>query len=92
MSVVSESVLLVAAVGSGLVGGLCFAFSSFLLRSFDDLGAPAAIRVMQSLNTRILRSSAMVLWIGTVALGAAKRLFDDHIDDTKFFEILRGQA
>ena len=61
--------LLVAAVGAGLVAGLCFAFASFLMRSFDTLGAPRAIRVMQAINATILRSSAMGVWIGTVVVG-----------------------
>ena len=54
--------LLAAAVGSGLVAGLCFAFASFVLRAFDRLGAPQAIRAMQSVNAAILRSSAMGVW------------------------------
>ena len=65
----SELALLVSAVGSGLVAGLCFAFASFLMRAFDGLGAVAAIRTMQSINTTILRSSAMVAWFGTAVVG-----------------------
>jgi len=56
---------LVSAVGSGLIAGLCFAFAAFLMRSFDRLGAPAAIRTMQAINAGILRSSAMVVWFAT---------------------------
>lgn len=70
----SEAFSLAAAVGAGLIAGLCFAFASFLMRSFDALGAPAAIRTMQSVNTTILRSSAMVVWFGTAALGVAAAL------------------
>lgn len=69
MSTVYEIAALVAAVGAGLVAGLCFTFASFLMRSFDRLGAPQAIRAMQSLNAEILRSSAMVVWIGTAIVG-----------------------
>lgn len=65
----SETSLLAAAVGSGLIAGLCFAFSSFLMRSFDDLGATQAIRVMQAINATILRSSAMAVWFGTAVVG-----------------------
>ena len=60
---------LVAAVGSGLIAGLCFAFASFLMRSFDQLGAPQAIRAMQAVNATILRSSAMGAWFGTGVVG-----------------------
>ena len=66
---VGEFATLAAAVGSGLVAGLCFAFASFLMRSFDDLGAAQAIRTMQALNARILRSSAMSVWFGTAVIG-----------------------
>lgn len=71
MPSILELALLLGALGSGLVAGLCFAFASFLMRAFDDLGAPAAIRVMQSLNARILRSGAMVVWLGTAVIGVA---------------------
>lgn len=71
MSSASDCLALAAALGSGLVAGLCFAFASFLMRSFDDLEPSQAIRVMQSLNGRILRSSAMVVWFGTLLVGGA---------------------
>jgi uncharacterized membrane protein len=64
----SELTVLVAAVGSGLVAGLCFTFASFVLRSFDQLGAPQAIRAMQAINATILRSSAMGVWFGTAVV------------------------
>lgn len=61
---------LLASLGAGFVGGLCFAFGSFQLRAFDRLGAAQAIRSMQSINATILRSSAMPLWWGTALAGA----------------------
>lgn len=67
--ILGDVATLAAALGSGLVAGLCFTFASFLMRSFDDLGAPQAIRAMQALNARILRSSAMGVWFGTLVVG-----------------------
>lgn len=64
-----EISVLAAGLGSGLVAGLCFAFGSFLMRAFDALGAPQAIRAMQAINAGILRSSAMGVWFGTVVVG-----------------------
>lgn len=64
-----EIALLLSVAGCGLIAGVCFAFSSFLMRSFDRLGAPAAIRVMQSLNAVILRSLTMAVWFGTLVVG-----------------------
>ena len=69
MPSLQQIVLLLAVAGSGLIAGVCFAFASFLMRSFDRLGAPAAIRVMQSLNAVILRSTTMAVWFGTVIAG-----------------------
>ena len=61
--------LLGATLGAGLIAGLCFAFGSFLLPALERLGTPGAIRAMQSINARILRSSAMAVWFGTLLLG-----------------------
>lgn len=65
----NEIIMLTATVGSGLTTGLCFAFAAFIMKAFDRLGAPQAIRAMQAINTTILRSSAMVVWFGTAVVG-----------------------
>ncbi|MEM7248173.1 MAG: anthrone oxygenase family protein [Acidobacteriota bacterium] len=72
-----ETATLLAAVGSGLVAGLCFAFASFIMRAFDRLGATRAILAMQAINTRILESSAMTSWFGTGLLGVAATVLAD---------------
>lgn len=69
MPALDQILLLAAAIGAGLTAGVCFAFATFLMPSFDRLGAPAAIRTMQSINERILRSSAIVVWFATLPLG-----------------------
>ena len=61
--------VLAAVVGSGLTAGLCFTFASFAMTAFDRLGAPQAIRAMQSINAAILKSTAMAVWFGTAVLG-----------------------
>ena len=68
MESVLSLVLLLACVGAGLVAGLCFTFASFVLRAFDGLGGRDAIRAMQAINTTILRSSAMPVWMGSSVL------------------------
>ena len=68
--VLALDVALVAAMlGSGLVAGLCFTFSSFVLSALDDLGPASAIRAMQAINAAILRSVAMAVWFGTAIAG-----------------------
>ena len=74
----STTLLLLAAVGSALVAGLCFAFASFLMRSFESLGAPDAIRAMQAVNREILRSTTMPVWLGTAAVGLAAAIFAEE--------------
>jgi len=69
MTTFTELTVLAAAVGSGLVAGLCFAFAAFIMTAFDRLGPASAIRAMQSINATILRSSAMVAWMGTAIVG-----------------------
>ena len=73
---------LAATLGSGLVAGLCLAFASFIMRAFDRLGAPQAIRAMQAINASILRSSAMVVWFGTAVLGVVTAVLAGPHDRT----------
>jgi uncharacterized membrane protein len=69
MPSLTEVAVLAAMLGSGLVAGLCFAFASFIMRSFDRLGTRQAVRAMQAINAGILRSTAMPIWFGTALLG-----------------------
>ncbi len=56
---------LVAAVGTGIVGGVLFAFSTFVMRALDDLDPPEAIRTMQAINVRAVNPIFMGLFFGT---------------------------
>jgi uncharacterized membrane protein len=57
-----------AALGSGLVAGTFFAFSSFVLPSLALLPTRQGIAAMQSINVVILNSPFMVVFLGTAAL------------------------
>ncbi len=58
--------LYVAAIGAGLMAGVYFAFSGFIMQSFDRLGAVAAADAMNAINDVILRSGFMILfWVST---------------------------
>ena len=61
----ADLTLVTATLGAGLIAGLCFTFASVVMTALDGLGAPAALRAMQSINAVILRSVAMPVWIGT---------------------------
>lgn len=56
---------LVAAMGSGLMAGLFFAFSAFLMRALTRLPPHQGIAAMQSINTTIVRSLFLPVFLGT---------------------------
>ena len=63
--------LTVATIGAGLMAGVYFAFSGFIMRSLDQLGASQAADAMNAINEVILRSWFMVLFFGSTLLYAA---------------------
>ncbi|AYG57976.1 DUF1772 domain-containing protein [Rhizobium jaguaris] len=65
---ITNIALIAAALGSGLIAGIFFAFSTFIMQAFARLPADQGIAAMQSINTTILRSPFMVVFLLTVAL------------------------
>ena len=59
---------LLAALGCGLIAGVFFAFSSFVMKSLARLPAGAGIAAMQSINIVVLRSLFMAIFLGTAAV------------------------
>ena len=57
-----------SALGAGLLAGVFFAFSAFIMRSLDKLPAEQGMSAMQSINSTILQSSFMLVFMGTTAL------------------------
>lgn len=57
--------LVAAAVGSGLMAGLFFSFSTFVLRALAKIPEPAGIAAMQSINVVIVRPSFLLVFFGT---------------------------
>ena len=62
-----------AAVGSALVAGIFFAFSSFVMKALARLPAAKGIAAMQSINLVVLNPSFLATFLGTalLSLGAA---------------------
>jgi uncharacterized membrane protein len=60
-----------AAICAGLMAGIYFAFSAFIMRAFDQLGAASAAAAMNSINRVILRSWFMPLFFGSTLICAA---------------------
>ena len=57
----------VAALGSGLVGGVFFAFSTFVMKALSRLPAPEGVAAMQSINITVLNVWFMGAFFGTAA-------------------------
>ena len=63
--------LFIAALGAGLMAGVYFAFSGFIMRSFDELPGARAADAMNAINEVILRSWFMPLFFASTLLYAA---------------------
>ena len=56
-------------LSSALVGGLLFAFSSFVMRGLDQAGPAAAIKTMQEINRTVFTPWVMIPFMGTAPFG-----------------------
>jgi uncharacterized membrane protein len=63
--------LLLASVGSGLVGGVFFAFSAFVMKALADLPAATGVAAMQRINVVVLNPLFLGLFVGTALLALA---------------------
>ena len=59
---------LVSALGSGLVAGTFFAFSTFVMKALGNLPPPQGIAAMQSINVVVINPWFMAVFLGTAAL------------------------
>jgi len=58
-------VTLFAALGCGVVAGVFFAFSAFVMRALDRLPAPRAVAAMQEINAAAPAPAFMAVLFGT---------------------------
>jgi uncharacterized membrane protein len=58
-----------AALGAGAIGGVFFAFSSFVMGALARLPAPHGIAAMQSINVVVINPLFLGVLFGTGALG-----------------------
>jgi uncharacterized membrane protein len=72
-----------AAIGSGLVAGIFFAFSSFVMAALGRLPSEHGIAAMNSINVTVLNPVFMLAFLGTgalcVALAAASYFWWDGV-------------
>jgi uncharacterized membrane protein len=62
--------LMAGAVGSGVIGGIFFAFSTFIMASFASVSTENGVAAMNAINRVILRSWFMPVFMGMVVVSA----------------------
>ncbi|MBY3158656.1 DUF1772 domain-containing protein [Rhizobium laguerreae] len=68
MQIILIPSLVAAAIGSGLVAGIFFAFSTFIMTAFSRIPTEQGIVAMNSINVTIVRSPFMGLFVPTAIL------------------------
>jgi uncharacterized membrane protein len=93
----SDDVVLVltvlAALGSGLIGGVFFAFSTFIMAGLARIAPPQGIAAMQSINVTVLNPWFLLPFVGMAvisALLAVSGFFD--LDETGAVLRISGSA
>jgi len=69
MSALVNSGLWIAAIGCGVMAGIYFAFSTFVMRALALIPAERGIAAMQSINEVIVSSAFLPLFFGTSIVG-----------------------
>jgi uncharacterized membrane protein len=68
MAILLIITLAAAAIGAGLVAGIFFAFSTFIMTALSRIPAEQGIAAMNSINMAIVRSPFMLLFVPTAIL------------------------
>jgi uncharacterized membrane protein len=70
MTVVLYALTIAAALGSGLVAGIFFAFSTFIMQALGRIAPPAGIAAMQAINITVINPLFFAAFFGTVLIAA----------------------
>jgi uncharacterized membrane protein len=68
MNLLTSVIGTVALLGSALIGGTFFAFSSFVMKALAHVPSPEGITAMQSINIVVINPSFLVAFVGTALL------------------------
>jgi len=60
---------LATCIGAGLIGGVFFAFSSFVMKALAELPAGQGVAAMQRINVAVLNPLFLGVFVGTTLLG-----------------------
>ena len=66
-----NALLWFSAISIGLMAGVYYSFSAFVMRSLDAIEAPAGMQAMQSINRIIVKSSFLPIFFGSTIACAA---------------------
>jgi uncharacterized membrane protein len=64
-----RALTIVTALGCGLIGGVFFAFSTFIMRALARLPANEGIAAMQSINIVVINPLFLSVFVGTAVAG-----------------------
>lgn len=62
------ALIFIAAIGCGVIAGIFFAFSSFIMAALGRIPAAQGIAAMQSINTTVINPGFMLALFGTALL------------------------
>lgn len=65
-----SSLPLLTCLGAGLVGGVFFAFSAFVMKALAQLPVQHGLAAMQRINVTVLNPVFMAVFVGTAVLAA----------------------
>ena len=68
MNLLTIVAVIIALLGSALIGGVFFAFSSFIMKALSRVPSPEGIAAMQSINVVVLNPSFLGAFMGTAAV------------------------
>lgn len=71
MDDLSRILALVAILGTGIIGGVFFAFSSFVMRALGRLPAAQGLAAMQSINVVVINPHFLGAFLGTAGISLA---------------------
>jgi uncharacterized membrane protein len=71
MQMLITGLLWFSAIGCGLLAGLYFAFSTFIMTALGRIGQASGIAAMNAINVTIVQSLFMPIFLGTTVTGAA---------------------
>lgn len=68
MHIMTLCAIVVTMIGSALIGGIFFAFSSFIIKALARMPSTEGIAAMQSINVTVLNPTFLGAFLGTAAI------------------------